>query len=175
MHDRASSSPKKSGALKRAADPMPYWLRIPCLWQNPAPLGIKVLLRAWRFHTSPWGKSCLSLTAYLSCTKYSLLGNQGCGECRGRAVKSTKLKLWCFSTAECGLESPAVTLVSLSFVLRMGCKAIGPMCCVNACKRTQCTYRKRRGSPRCYWLDWQHIAPQRLDKMFSVVRSVSFW
>ena len=50
-------------------------------------------------------------------------------------------------------ESPAVTLVSLSkthcFVLQMGRKAVGPMCCVNACKRTQCTYRKREGVRPC--------------------------
>ena len=36
---------------------------------------------------------------------------------RGWAVKSTEFYLWCFWYAGCGLESPAVTLVSLSKTL----------------------------------------------------------
>ena len=47
-------------------------------------------------------------------------------KCRGRAVKSTKFNSGVSDKAECGFESPAMTLVSLSktlnhcFVLRMG-------------------------------------------------------
>ncbi len=42
------------------------------------------------------------------------------------------------------------------FTLRMGCKALGPMCCykklINAFKRPQYTViTKRRGSPQCVW------------------------
>ena len=49
------------------------------------------------------------------------------------------------------VQVPAVTLVSLSkifnhcCVLRMGRKAVGPICCVKARKRTQCCYRKEKG------------------------------
>ena len=49
----------------------------------------------------------------------------------------------------CGFESPVVTLVCLSktlnhcFVLRMGRKAVGPVCCVTHIK--ELTYRKEKG------------------------------
>ena len=85
-------------------------------------------------------------------------------KCRGRAVKSTEFKLWCFWSAECGFESPAVTLVSLSktlnhcLVLRMGRKAVGPMCCVTLVKEPSALIEKRRGSLRCSWL-WLLYAP----------------
>ena len=54
---------------------------------------------------------------------------------------------------------PVAVLVSLSktlnhncFVLRMGRKAVCPMCCVMHLKRTQDTYRKREGGlPQCFW------------------------
>ena len=48
---------------------------------------------------------------------------------------------------------PVTALVSLSktlnhncFVLRIGRKAVGPVCCVNARKRTQDTYSEREGA-----------------------------
>ena len=48
---------------------------------------------------------------------------------------------------------PVAALVSLSktlnhncFVLRMGRKAVGPVCLCNALKRTQDTYREREGA-----------------------------
>ena len=56
---------------------------------------------------------------------------------------------------------PVVTLVSLSktlnhycFILRMGCKAVGPVCCVMHVKEPSALIVKRRGSPRCFlvWL-----------------------
>ena len=84
-------------------------------------------------------------------------------KCRGRAVKSTEFKRWCFWSAECGFESPAATLVSLSktldhcFVLWMGRNAIGPMCCVTHVKEPSALIEKRRGSPWCSWFDWLHI------------------
>ena len=35
----------------------------------------------------------------------------------------------------------------------MGRKAVGPVCCCNARKRTQGTYREREGGlPRCFWI-----------------------
>ena len=46
---------------------------------------------------------------------------------------------------------PSLTPVSLSktlhhcFVLWMGRKVVGPVCCVNACKQNQCTYLKEKG------------------------------
>ena len=86
-------------------------------------------------------------------------------KCRSRTVESTEFKLFCFWSAECRFESPAVTLVSLTktfnhcFLLRMGCKAVGPMCSVNALKEPSTLIEKGRGSSRCSWLDWQHIAP----------------
>ena len=57
---------------------------------------------------------------------------------------------------------PAVTLASLSrthkhcFVLRMGRKSVDSMCCVNACKRTQCAYRKEKGFSPVFLAGWQH-------------------
>ena len=80
-----------------------------------------------------------------------LLPNSALWKCRGWAVKSTGFKLWCFWSAEYGFESQAETLVSLSktlnhcFVPRMGRKVVGPMYCVNAFERTQCTFRKEKG------------------------------
>ena len=94
--------------------------------------------------------------------------------CRGRAVKSTEFKLWCFWSAECGFESQAVTLVSLSktfnhcFVLRMEHKAVGPMCCVTHVKEPSALIEKRRGSPRCSWL-WLLNAPYHLVNLVVVV------
>ena len=86
-------------------------------------------------------------------------------KCRGRAVKSTEFKLWCFWSAECGFESPAVTLVSLSktlnhcFVLRMGRKAVGPMCCVTHVKESSAPSALfEKGIARCSWL-WLLYAP----------------
>ena len=78
-------------------------------------------------------------------------------KCHGQAVKSIEFKLWCFWSAECGFESPAVTLVSLSkplnhcFVLRIRRKAIGPMCCANAWKN-QVHLSKREGVRLGYFI-----------------------
>ena len=50
-----------------------------------------------------------------------------------------------------GSNPSAVTLASLSrtlshfFVLQMGRKAVGPVCCVTHVKRTECTYQKEKG------------------------------
>ena len=44
-------------------------------------------------------------------------------------------------------------------VLRMGRKAVGPMCCVtHIVKEPSAPIEKRRGSPRCSWL-WLLYAP----------------
>ncbi len=60
-----------------------------------------------------------------------------------------------------------MTLVSLSktlnlcfCVLRMGRKAVGPVCCVMLVKEPSALVVKRRGSPLCSWFEWLHIAPQ---------------
>ena len=54
---------------------------------------------------------------------------------------------------------PVAALVSLSktlnhncFVLRMGRKAVGPVCCVIHVKEPSSLIVKRRGLPRCFWL-----------------------
>ncbi len=69
-----------------------------------------------------------------------------------------------------------MTLVSLSktlnhdfFVLRMGRKAIGPVCCVMHEKEPSALIEKRRDPPRCSWFDWLHIAPQHLVKHYMVL------
>ena len=63
--------------------------------------------------------------------------------------------------SECGFPAwPVAALVSLSktlnhncFVLRMGRRAVGPVCCVMHVKTTQDTYREREGAwPRCFWI-----------------------
>ena len=95
---------------------------------------------------------------YITKTHSSCFSSIQLWKCRGWAVKITEFKLWCFWSAECGFESQAVTLVSLSktlnhcFVLRMGRKAVGPMCCVTHVKEPSALIEKRRGSPRCSWL-----------------------
>ena len=38
--------------------------------------------------------------------------------------------------------------------------AVGPVCCVTHVEEP--SVLKIRGSPRCSWFDWQHIAPQHL-------------
>ncbi len=90
--------------------------------------------------------------------------------CRVWADTSTGLELWC------GFESRFVTLVSLSntlnhdcFVLRMGRKAVGPVCCVTRVKESSALIEKRRGSPWCSWFDWLHIAPQHLVNLYMVL------
>ena len=57
-----------------------------------------------------------------------------------------------------GTNPQVVTLVSLSETL-LGRKAVCPMCCVTHLEEPSALIEKRRGSPRCLWLDWQHIAP----------------
>ena len=71
-------------------------------------------------------------------------------------VKSTEFKLWCFWEAKCGFECPAVTLVSLNktlnhwFVLQMGRKAVGPMCCVTHVKDPSALIEKKKGFARVF-------------------------
>ena len=92
--------------------------------------------------------------------------------CRGWADKNARLKLWCFWSAECGYEVPVMILVFLHYywcVLRMGRKAIGPVCCVINVKEPSALIEKRRGSPRCCWFDWQNIAPQLLVNHYMVL------
>ena len=48
------------------------------------------------------------------------------------------------------------------FVLRMGRKAVGPMCCVMHVKEPNALIEKRRGSPRCSLFDRVNIMPQHL-------------
>ena len=61
----------------------------------------------------------------------------------------------------------SLTFVSLSktlyhcFVLRVGRKAVGPMCCVTHVKDPSALAQKGRGSPRCSWL-WLLYAPEHL-------------
>ena len=83
-----------------------------------------------------------------------------CWKCHGRAVKSTKFKLWCFwvwvqipSRDTCVLET-----LNHCFVLRIRLKAVGPMCCVTHVKEPSALIEKRRGSPRCSW-QWLLNAP----------------
>ena len=72
-------------------------------------------------------------------------------KCRFRAVKTIKFKFSCFWSAGCGFKSPAVTPVSLSkslnhcFVLWMGRKAVGPMCCVTHVKEPSSLIKKEKG------------------------------
>ena len=51
----------------------------------------------------------------------------------------------------------------------MGRKAVGPVCCVMHVKEPSALIEKRRGSPRCSWFDWQHIAPQHLVNHYMVL------
>ena len=51
----------------------------------------------------------------------------------------------------------------------MGRKAVGPVCCVTHVKEPSALIEKRRGSPRCSWFDWQHIAPQHLVNHYMVL------
>ena len=44
-------------------------------------------------------------------------------------------------------------------ILRMGHKAVGPVCCVTHEKEPSALSKKRRGLPWCSWSDWQHIVP----------------
>ena len=60
-------------------------------------------------------------------------------ECRGRAV-------WCVGLAALVSLSKTLSHTCNCFVLQMGRKAVGPVCCVNARKRTQDTYHKREGA-----------------------------
>ena len=77
------------------------------------------------------------------------------------AVRSSALDSISSGVVRMWVRIPAASLVSLSktlnhncFVLRMGRKAVDPVCCVmrKARKRTQDTYREREGGlPWCFW------------------------
>ena len=72
---------------------------------------------------------------------------------------------------------PAAALVSLSktlnhncFVLRMGRKAVGPMCCVMHVKKTRTLIVEEKG-PALVFLEWQQNAPKALQVyMYRVMR-----
>ena len=69
-----------------------------------------------------------------------------------------------------------MTLVSLSktlihcFVIRMGRKANGPVCCVTHVKEPSALIEKRRGSPQSSWL-WLLSAPQHLVIPYKVLHN----
>ena len=71
---------------------------------------------------------------------------------------------------------PSRDTVSLSktlnhcFVLRMGRKAVGSMCCVTHVKEPSALIEKRRGSPRCSWL-WLLNAPEHLVNPYKVLNN----
>ena len=66
-------------------------------------------------------------------------------KCRGRAVKNTEFKLWCF-----GLDVK--------------------MCYVTHVKEPSVHFiEKRKGSPRCSWSDLQQSALQHLVKHYMVL------
>ena len=101
----------------------------------------KILLCNAHKHLKWKGKIWLTITHYRSLEV---------GKCRGRTVKSTKFKLWCFWSSQCGFESPVVNARHLTIAssLPMGSKDVVSHVLCNACKRTQCTYRKeKRFSP----------------------------
>ncbi len=99
--------------------------------------------------------------------------------CQKWRVVAERIKitgLWCFRLSRVWVRVPVVTLVSLSktlnhyyFVLRMGRKAVGLVCCVTHVKEPSSLIEKRRGPPRCSWFDWQHIAPQHLVNHYMVL------
>ncbi len=83
-------------------------------------------------------------------------------------IKTLDLAL-VFLISRVWVRVPVMTLASLSktpnhfcCVLRMGCKAVGPVCCVMYVKELSALIVKRRSSPQCSWFDWLHIAPQQL-------------
>ena len=51
----------------------------------------------------------------------------------------------------------------------MGLKSVGSVCCVTHIKEPNALDEKKRGSPRCSWLDWRHIAPQHLVNHYMVL------
>ena len=79
-------------------------------------------------------------------------------ERRDRAVSCIGLKLCCQNVgSNSGLaRRGACVLEQLNhncFVLRMGRKAVGPVCCVMHVKITHNTYREREGGlPQCFWI-----------------------
>ena len=55
------------------------------------------------------------------------------------------------------------------FLLGMGRKTVDPGCCVPLIKRTCVLIEKRRGSSRCSWFNWLHIAPQHLVNHYTLL------
>ncbi len=51
----------------------------------------------------------------------------------------------------------------------MGREAVGPVCCLMYVKEPSAPTLKSRGSPRCSWFDWLHIAPLHLVNHQKVV------
>ena len=74
-------------------------------------------------------------------------------ECRGLAVECTGLKFWCCQKTRMWVRFPVAALVSLSktlnhncFVLRMGRKTVGPVCCVMHVKEPRTLIVKEKGA-----------------------------
>ncbi len=96
--------------------------------------------------------------------------------CRGRVDKSHRTQALVFLISRLWVRVPVVALVSLSktlnrycIALRMGRKAVGPVCCVTHVQEPSALIAKRRGSPRWSWFDWLHIAPQHLVNQYMVL------
>ena len=86
----------------------------------------------------------------------------------GLGVQSTELKLLCFWSSV-SVWVTVMTPMSLSKTLNHDASSfdwdVKPLVsCVVLCtlKEPSALIVKRRGSPRCSWFDWQHIAPQHL-------------
>ena len=94
----------------------------------------------------------------------------------------TGLKFWCCQKTRMWVWFQVATLVSLSktlnhncFVLRMGRKAVGPVCCVMHVKEPSTLIVKRRGLPRCFWLGWLQIVPLHLVNPYKVLSYTYKW
>ena len=61
-------------------------------------------------------------------------------------------RMWVRIPAWPALVSLSKTLNHNCFVLRMGRKAVGPVCCVMHVKEPRTLIVKRRGLPRCFWI-----------------------
>ena len=86
-------------------------------------------------------------------------------ECRGRAVSCIGLKFWCCqnvgSNVGSALVSLSTTLNHNCFVLRMGRKAAGPVCCVMRVKEPRTLIVKEKGLAPMF-LDWLQMRQKAL-------------
>ena len=51
----------------------------------------------------------------------------------------------------------------------MGCKTVGPVCCIMLVKEPIALIEKRRGLPPCSWFDWQNICATAPCKPLHIV------